>query len=124
MAFCGSTNKDQILTDETGSRRFWIVPITHEIDRQLLAEMRDQLWAEAVCAYDVGEQWWLDRDLDVLREKANEVHAEEDPWASCVAHYLGGPITQITVADVLSNALIDRRRQTVSAATASVWVKS
>jgi hypothetical protein len=67
---CGTTNRKQFLTDETGSRRFWIVSVQKPVPRELLAEMRDQIWAEAFAAYEAGEQWWLDREQDVELEDA------------------------------------------------------
>jgi hypothetical protein len=106
VALCGTTNRDRILTDETGSRRFWIVPITAEIPFGLLSEMRDQLWAEAVCAAEAGEPWWLDRDLDGAREESNKNFAEDDSWEESIAVYLADPrTTHTTIGHVLEYAL-------------------
>ena len=57
-SFCGTTNKVQFLTEETGSRRWWVVHIPQKID--LAALWRDvdkhQLWAQAY-------QMWQDDPL-------------------------------------------------------------
>ncbi len=57
-SFCGTTNKVQFLTEETGSRRWWVVHIPQKID--LAALWRDvdkhQLWGQAY-------QMWQDDPL-------------------------------------------------------------
>ncbi len=47
-SFCGTTNKAQFLTEETGSRRWWVVNIPQKIDLAALWRDvdRDQLWAQ------------------------------------------------------------------------------
>jgi hypothetical protein len=101
---CGTTNRKQFLTDDTGSRRFLIVPIQQTIPRDLLVECRDQLWAEAMAAYESGEPWWLDRDAEIQREDLNAEYHDEDSWHDAVAAYLDGR-DQVTVGDVLEHAL-------------------
>lgn len=103
---CGTTNRKQFLTDDTGSRRFWIVTVSREIPREVLAEVRDQLWAEAVCAYEAGETWWLERDIDQAREQANADFHDEDPWREVVESWLESPaVHEVTVADLLQDAI-------------------
>lgn len=52
--FCGTVNPDDYLKDETGSRRFWTVPIDG-IDKRILFSLRrdwvDQLWQQAYFYY-------------------------------------------------------------------------
>lgn len=52
-----TTNKDEFLSDETGNRRFWIIPVKKRIDTKLLRKERNAIWAAAVLAYKSGEQW-------------------------------------------------------------------
>ena len=87
----GTTNRTQILTDDTGSRRFMIVPVTEPVPREPLAAARDQLWAEAVVAYETGEPWWLDRDADAEREESSRDYEDEDPWQDAIADYSASP---------------------------------
>ncbi len=118
VALCGSTNREEILTDDTGSRRFWIVPVSQMIDRALLAEMRDQLWAEARAAYESGEPWWFDRELDRQREIANVAFDADDPWCIPIANWLEMPTagTTITVSALLRDAVkVDVQHQDRSA---------
>jgi predicted P-loop ATPase len=112
VVLCGTTNRGQFLTDDTGSRRFWIVPVCQVIPRESLLAVRDQLWAEALCAYEAGEPWWFDHQLETMREAANQDYQEEDPWLEPVTLYSQGR-TQVTSAEVLTYALkIETGRQT------------
>lgn len=84
MVFVGTTNEDEFLVDRE-NRRFWVLPVTEPVNVTLLREWRDQLWAEAVAAYDQGP---VDgRDPWVLRDDERESHAAslesfrpQDPW--------------------------------------------
>lgn len=105
-AICGSTNRKQFLTDDTGSRRFYIVPVRKMVDKALVIDLRDQLWAEAVCAAEAGEPWWLEPHADSRRERENRQYLEEDTWQEIVMDYLVPPsVTRVTVTDILSCAL-------------------
>ena len=89
----GSTNDQDLLKDHTGSRRYWVVgcpQIAHLSDadeRQPLinsawiVEHRDQLLAEAVVAFQAGEQWWLSRSEDAERAENNAKHTHKDEWS-------------------------------------------
>lgn len=106
VSICGTTNRRQFLTDDTGSRRFWIVMVLQMIPRELLEQMRDQLWAEAVCAAEAGEPWWFDARAEPAREKANEEFHEDDAWLDPISRYLAVPsLTEVNMTDVLVTAL-------------------
>lgn len=53
-SFCGTVNREDYLRDETGSRRFWTIPIT-EIDKKRLfalsSDFINQLWLQAYELY-------------------------------------------------------------------------
>jgi predicted P-loop ATPase len=61
--FIGTTNTDDWIKDDTGGRRFWPVKVV-SIDLDWLADYRDQLFAEAVAAYDADEPWWPDPNFE------------------------------------------------------------
>lgn len=106
VALCGTTNRQKFLTDDTGSRRFWIVPVSRPIPADLLAECRDQLWAEAVNAVESGEPWWLGAESEDERESANKQFEDEDPWMETVQYYLESlAVRDTTAAVVLREAL-------------------
>jgi hypothetical protein len=57
--------------DQDGLRRFWPVEVRDRIDYEWVRENRDQLLAEAVMAYDLGEQWWFDGTPKELRDRVD-----------------------------------------------------
>lgn len=73
--FAATTNKNLILTDATGSRRFWpvIVGETKQDDTQWkidvdgLRENIEQIWSEALYLYKNDEPWWLSDEEEMLR---------------------------------------------------------
>ncbi len=84
----GSTNEGEFLTDPTGSRRFWVVRVRETIDADLVASLRDQLWAEAVAAYRSGEIHYLLPEEDRARELAAEQYRSRDAWEEVVESWL------------------------------------
>ena len=84
----GSTNEGEFLSDPTGSRRFWVVRVRETIDADLVASLRDQLWAEAVAAYRSGEIHYLLPEEDKARELAAEQYRARDAWEEVVDSWL------------------------------------
>jgi predicted P-loop ATPase len=112
----GSTNRDRFLTDDTGSRRFWIVRPRARIDLERLARQRDQLWAEAVAAHAAGERWWLDDAEEDARAADAEQHAEQDPWRDLVVRHFAQQYREgklrgdYTAAEIATDVLKLERR--------------
>jgi predicted P-loop ATPase len=69
----GTTNLSHYLTDETGNRRIWSVSVGI-CDTDALRRDRDQLFAEAKLAWELGEKLWLD---DVIAQEQAREEQEE-----------------------------------------------
>lgn len=116
VVFVASTNEKTFLADPTGSRRFWPVSVSGPLQREWLASVRDQLWAEAVVAYEAGEPWHLTREENAWRIETARQYEEEDPWSVLVAAYASGRVDPFTTSDVLSEACkVPKERQDVRA---------
>lgn len=85
--FAATTNKNMILTDATGSRRFWPVVVGErfadrpdwKIDVDGIRENIEQIWAEAYEAYTNGVQWWLTDTEEELRMLAAADFTDRHP---------------------------------------------
>ncbi len=90
FVFCGTTNRDDFLRDETGARRFWIIACGAAIDTDYVRANRDQIWAEALHLYRAGEACWLtDAGMQSDQERlAAEYLPEDDPWTEAVQAYV------------------------------------
>lgn len=77
----GSTNSSVFLSDVTGSRRYWVVPV-EQVDLQWLRANRDQLLGEAVCRWRNGEQWWLTPKGQELQAKRNRRYLRSNSYCA------------------------------------------
>ncbi|MFA1819022.1 VapE domain-containing protein [Virgibacillus oceani] len=90
--FFGTSNRSDYLKDPTGGRRFLPVdvgvqqPIKSVFD-DLDGEV-DQLWAEAVMYWRLGESLILTGDLLAEAKRQQENHAEQDPWESIIREFV------------------------------------
>jgi predicted P-loop ATPase len=92
----GSTNRTEgFLVDETGNRRFWVIPTTrHEadpIDTGTLAAERDAIWSAAVHAHRAGELNYLPLDLSLQVNRENESYQVSNPWREPIEAWLRIP---------------------------------
>ena len=78
----GTANRDAFLVDPSGSRRFWPIKVRQNINLALLAEWRDQIWAEAMDLFHAGVEHWLTPELEKLRAADSENFEAEDPWVA------------------------------------------
>ncbi len=86
--FIGTTNSSEYLKDPTGNRRFWPVAVT-KLDRKAFSRDRDQLLAEAVVAYDLGEPTYLEHEgTEALATKEQWSRVWEDEWAAVIGAHL------------------------------------
>jgi len=105
--FVGTTNEDQYLRDATGGRRFWPVKtgVSGRIQIELLAQYRDQLFAEAMDNFNNGGTWWPDAQFE--RELLKPIQAARyagDIWEDRIDQYLAGK-TRVTVNDIAREGL-------------------
>ncbi|MEM7067132.1 MAG: virulence-associated E family protein [Cyanobacteria bacterium P01_B01_bin.77] len=100
----GSTNESEFLSDPTGSRRFWIIPVKKRIDIAQLEEERDQIWAAATALYQRGEQWWLTPEEAQETELIAKRYESRDPWFERVADYVAC-MDSVTTNQVLAHAV-------------------
>ncbi|MEB3331152.1 MAG: virulence-associated E family protein [Synechococcaceae cyanobacterium] len=109
----GTSNRTDFLTDETGSRRFWIIPVTaSEIDVAGVRAIRDRIWKSAVIAYHRGERWWLDKADEAASELENQQFSASHPWEGPVIDWLGERgSTPFTSAEALVQAGLRQRDQ-------------
>jgi predicted P-loop ATPase len=103
--FCGTTNERDVLVDQTGNRRFFMVEAEYAM-ADFVRELRDQLWAEALWRYrnHVGSRdpWVLTPEEDIQLELNNKEFEATDSAADILTEWLfkkrEGDI--ITIADV------------------------
>lgn len=110
--FAGSVNHGTYLRDETGGRRFWPVQCKAPvIDVHALAQVRDQLWAEATYLYFDGKPWWLD-SVELTRDAAEEQaeRYEGDPWDELILAWAESR-ESVSIAEVLTSALEKKKDQ-------------
>lgn len=81
--FVGSTNASQYFQDETGNRRFWPVKV-EQADFEWLKKNRDQLFAEAVFRYQLGEELFLTKEVEDLAVKEQGKRFDIDEWEDAI----------------------------------------
>lgn len=79
------------LHDTTGNRRYWVVgtSVAGDIRNDKLAEVRDQLWAEAKVLYDAGTPIYFE-DTAVIKQAKEEqtMRMGRDPWEEAIMVWL------------------------------------
>lgn len=103
--FVGTTNLEEYLRDLTGNRRFWPVKLgTGILDFNGVGEIREQLFAEAVAYWNLGEPLYLDSaDGNLEATIEQNKRSASDEWISIVADILDGPgfpLAQFEMRDV------------------------
>ena len=75
----GTTNDATFLTDMTGNRRWWIVSVS-QCDPDGLADVRDQLWAEAAYKEPTEALWLDDPGARDAQEAIAGRYMDYGPW--------------------------------------------
>ena len=108
----GTTNKTTgFLVDETGNRRFWVIPTTKtqrdQIDTASLLLERDAIWSAAVYAYRNGETNRLPLNMETIVSEENNTYIIDSPWRNAIEEHLQSRRSTdlITTEAILLNAI-------------------
>lgn len=90
--FFGTTNEAEFLRDKTGNRRFWPIDCgintpTKSVFNDLPQEVQ-QVWAEALVAWRLGERLYLTGDALRIAETAQEEHSEQNSKEGIIREFL------------------------------------
>ena len=109
--FVGSCNRGDFLYDDTGERRWWIIPCDapDKIDTEALTALRDAIWAQATADYFDGFQTFLSDD-----DEADNTELNRDYTADNI---LEGPVNSFLASRagaecIDPNELLDAVRDT------------
>lgn len=90
--FIGTTNEDQFLRDDTGGRRFWVVDLVnkakHNMFKELTRDEIDQVWAEAMAYYEIGEELKLNDEMEAHAKALQEAHSVDSPKLGMILDYV------------------------------------
>lgn len=94
--FFGTTNTSAFLRDRTGNRRFWpvdvgVVPRIKTVWEYLDGEV-DQIWAEAVMRWRLGESLFLTGALEAEAREVQESHREVSSKEGIILDFVDRPV--------------------------------
>lgn len=90
--FFGTTNDAEFLKDRTGNRRYWPVEcmkqkakknVFKDLDQEI-----DQIWAEAIVRFRVGEKLYLEGEAEKQAKSSQELHRERHPWEGPIREFV------------------------------------
>lgn len=95
--FFGTTNDHEYLHDPTGNRRFWPVDTrpefaTKKIFHDLTDSEIDQIWAEAVMRWRMGEPLYLSKEMEDEAERRRQAHMVSDPLEGIIGDFIERPV--------------------------------
>lgn len=94
-----TTNDPDFIKDQTGGRRFWPIDIRYgtpkyNVFNYFTNSIRDQIWAEAVLYYRIGETLYLDKEMEKQAKIIQEVYTEWDERLDIIENYMNKPLPQ------------------------------
>ena len=96
--FFGTTNTTEYLRDRTGNRRFWPVDTGAQERRKnvwlhLDGEI-DQIWAEAMMRWRLGEPLYLTGDIEEAAKAEQESHRETSSKEGIILDFVETPVPE------------------------------
>lgn len=93
----GSTNENDFLQDITGNRKYWPVScngakVTKSIYDELPKEV-DQIWAEAMTRYQLGEKIYLTKEQEEIAAQVQSQFMEDNGDLGLIEDFISKPIT-------------------------------
>lgn len=88
LVLIGTTNRQDLLADETGNRRWAPIHVTR-VDVEAIAKDRDQLWAEAASIHRLAGVCWTGAEL--MAKDVHDDYRRVDPWQDTVHAWLESP---------------------------------
>ena len=76
-SFIGTSNRKDLLTDPTGSRRFICVEVEHPIDCEAIEH--EQLYAQLKVAILSGQRYWFTKEEEQELQKSNLAFYRQGP---------------------------------------------
>lgn len=96
--FFGTSNDSEFLRDSTGNRRFWPVDVgVTTIAKSVWVDLPNevnQIWAEAVVRWRMGEALYMSGELQKYAEEAQEEHTELSTWEGEIRAFLEQPVPE------------------------------
>ena len=107
-----SNSTDGVLQDETGNRRFLIIPTSHTmfdpIDIDELNKQRDRIWCSAYNCFKNEETLQLKQEFQQQINIENEKYLIDSPWKSVIKSYTENPQNygrELSTEEVLTLAI-------------------
>lgn len=96
--FFGTTNTATFLRDRTGNRRFWpvdvgVIPHIKTVWEHLDNEI-DQIWAEAVMRWRMGESLFLTGEIEEYAKVEQEAHREVSSKEGIIIDFVDKPVPE------------------------------
>jgi hypothetical protein len=94
--FFGTSNRDDYLRDSTGGRRFW--PVDVGVSKNIKSVFTDldlevnQIWAEAVFYWRIGEPLHFTGELEEEAKRQQESHSEADAREGVIREFVEKPV--------------------------------